>query len=73
MNQEIYEELLFARTLITDTKGESIFHVLKDNISSYRWSTCHGWSLSWIYKLFKIKCVRGVSNTLHHPSTTFSC
>ncbi|CAH1970114.1 unnamed protein product [Acanthoscelides obtectus] len=30
MNQEIYEELLFARSLITDTKGESIFHVLKD-------------------------------------------
>ncbi|CAH1995507.1 unnamed protein product [Acanthoscelides obtectus] len=30
MNQEIYEELLFARTLITDTKCESIFHVLKD-------------------------------------------
>ncbi|CAH1965785.1 unnamed protein product [Acanthoscelides obtectus] len=30
MNQEIYEELLFARTLITDTKGESIFHILKD-------------------------------------------
>ncbi|CAH1992129.1 unnamed protein product, partial [Acanthoscelides obtectus] len=30
MNQEIYEELLFARTLTTDTKGESIFHVLKD-------------------------------------------
>ncbi|CAH1971105.1 unnamed protein product [Acanthoscelides obtectus] len=30
MNQEIYEELLFARTLITDTKGELIFHVLKD-------------------------------------------
>ncbi|CAH1995431.1 unnamed protein product [Acanthoscelides obtectus] len=30
MNQEIYEELLFARTLITDTKGEPIFHVLKD-------------------------------------------
>ncbi|CAH1981595.1 unnamed protein product [Acanthoscelides obtectus] len=30
MNQEIYEELLFARTLITDTKGESVFHVLKD-------------------------------------------
>ncbi|CAH2001697.1 unnamed protein product [Acanthoscelides obtectus] len=83
MNQEIYEELLFARTLITDTKGESIFHVLKDyfiekaiplsniyNISSYRWSTCHGWTLSWIYKLFKTKCVRGVSNTLRHPSTT---
>ena len=49
MNQEIYEELLFARTLLTDTKGESIFYVLKDyfiekaitfikyNISSYRW------------------------------------
>ncbi|CAH1983840.1 unnamed protein product [Acanthoscelides obtectus] len=25
-----YIQLLFARTLITDTKGESIFHVLKD-------------------------------------------
>ncbi|CAH1957789.1 unnamed protein product [Acanthoscelides obtectus] len=33
MNQEIYEELLFARTLITDTKGESIFQVLKDYFS----------------------------------------
>lgn len=30
MDQEIYEELLFARTLTTDTKGESIFKVLKD-------------------------------------------
>ena len=30
MDQEIHEELLFARTLTTDTKGESIFHVLKD-------------------------------------------
>ena len=30
MNQKIYEKLLFARTVITDTKGESIFHVLKD-------------------------------------------
>ncbi|KAK4876588.1 hypothetical protein RN001_009094, partial [Aquatica leii] len=26
----IYEELVFVRTLTTDTKGESIFHVLKD-------------------------------------------
>jgi hypothetical protein len=30
MDQEIHEELLFARTLTTDTKGKSIFHVLKD-------------------------------------------
>jgi hypothetical protein len=30
MNQEIHEELLFARTLTTDTKGESIFNVLRD-------------------------------------------
>ena len=30
MDQEIHEELLFARTLTTDTKGESIFNVLKD-------------------------------------------
>nr|XP_047143076.1 protein ZBED8-like [Hydra vulgaris] len=83
MNQEIHEELLFARTLTTDTKGESIFNVLKDyfivkaialyHISSYRWSTCHAWTLSWIYKLFKTKCARGVSNTLHHPSATFGC
>ncbi|KAJ8948975.1 hypothetical protein NQ318_022999 [Aromia moschata] len=27
---EIHEELLFARTLTTDTKGESIFSVFKD-------------------------------------------
>ncbi|KAJ8946493.1 hypothetical protein NQ318_001768 [Aromia moschata] len=30
MDQEIHEELLFARTLTTDTKGESIFNVFKD-------------------------------------------
>lgn len=30
MDQEIHKELLFARTLTTDTKGESIFNVLKD-------------------------------------------
>ncbi|CAH2012366.1 unnamed protein product [Acanthoscelides obtectus] len=29
VERQIYEELLFARTLITDTKGVSIFHVLK--------------------------------------------
>lgn len=30
MNEEIHEELLFAKTLQTDTKGESIFNVLSD-------------------------------------------
>ncbi|KAJ8933142.1 hypothetical protein NQ318_006343 [Aromia moschata] len=30
MDQKIHEELLFARTLTTDTKGESIFNVFKD-------------------------------------------
>ncbi|XP_056636253.1 SCAN domain-containing protein 3-like [Diorhabda sublineata] len=30
MDQNIHEELLFARTLVTDNKGESIFHVLRD-------------------------------------------
>ena len=30
MDQEIHEKLLFARTLTIDTKGESIFYVLKD-------------------------------------------
>jgi len=30
MDQEIHEELLFARALKTDTKGESIFNVLRD-------------------------------------------
>ncbi|KAF2897575.1 hypothetical protein ILUMI_08601 [Ignelater luminosus] len=29
-DQEIHEELLFARTLTTDTKGESIHNVLKE-------------------------------------------
>ncbi|KAJ8959617.1 hypothetical protein NQ318_021803 [Aromia moschata] len=30
MDQEIHEELLFARTLTTDIKGESIFNIFKD-------------------------------------------
>ncbi|KAJ8940745.1 hypothetical protein NQ318_005496 [Aromia moschata] len=30
MDQKIHEELLFARTLTTDAKGESIFNVFKD-------------------------------------------
>ncbi|GBP00788.1 hypothetical protein EVAR_71434_1 [Eumeta japonica] len=30
MGKEIHEELLFAKTLKTDTKGESIFYVLND-------------------------------------------
>lgn len=30
MDEEIHEELLFAKTLETDTKGESIFNVLSD-------------------------------------------
>ncbi|KAJ8897021.1 hypothetical protein PR048_002367 [Dryococelus australis] len=30
MDQEIHEELLFARTLTTGSKGESIFDVLRD-------------------------------------------
>ncbi|KAJ8941171.1 hypothetical protein NQ318_010875, partial [Aromia moschata] len=51
---EMHEELLFARTLTTDTKDESIFNVFKDlvlhgksdpfikyNISSFGWGTCH--------------------------------
>ncbi|CAH2010712.1 unnamed protein product [Acanthoscelides obtectus] len=82
---EIYEELLFARTLITDTKGESIFHVLKDyfiekaiplsNIISV--ATDGAPAMVGRYRGFisylKQKCVRGVSHTLRHPSTTFSC
>ena len=74
MNQKIYEKLLFASTVITDTKGESIFHVLKDffiekaislsNIISV--ATDGAPAMVGRYKLFKTKCVRGVSNT-------FSC
>lgn len=30
MDKKIHEELLFARTLITDTRGESMFNVLKN-------------------------------------------
>ncbi|GFY01500.1 SCAN domain-containing protein 3 [Trichonephila clavipes] len=30
MDQEHHEEMLFARTLTTDTKGESIYNVLKE-------------------------------------------
>ncbi|KAJ8933745.1 hypothetical protein NQ318_015594 [Aromia moschata] len=86
---KIHEELLFARTLTTDTKDESIFNVFKDyfmekaifikyNISSFGWGTCHGWALPWICKPLKTKYTRGVSNTVlvtqwRYPSTIFSC
>jgi hypothetical protein len=30
MNENMYEELLFARNLVADTKGETIFNVLQD-------------------------------------------
>ncbi|GFU74620.1 SCAN domain-containing protein 3 [Trichonephila clavipes] len=30
MDQEHHEEMLFARTLTTDTKGKSLFNVLKE-------------------------------------------
>ena len=84
MNQEIYEELLFARTLITDTKGESIFYVLKNyfiekaipllNIISVATDGAHAMVLRCrgFISYFKIKCVRGVSNTLLYLSKTFS-
>ncbi|KAH1028492.1 hypothetical protein HUJ05_001846 [Dendroctonus ponderosae] len=32
MDEEIHEELLFAKILKSDTKGESIFNVLKKSI-----------------------------------------
>jgi len=45
----------------------------KYNISSNRWSTCHGWALSWFSKSFKTVCTWAVCNSLCNPSTTFSC
>ncbi|GBO99588.1 SCAN domain-containing protein 3 [Eumeta japonica] len=36
MGEEIHEELLFAKTLKTDTKGESIFNVLSDFFNNIR-------------------------------------
>lgn len=33
MDQDIHEELLFARTLTTNTKGKTIFNVLKDDFT----------------------------------------
>ncbi|CAH1992310.1 unnamed protein product [Acanthoscelides obtectus] len=63
MNQEIYEELLFARTLIADTKGESMFHVLKDyfiekaiplsNIISVATDGAPAVSFTWVKKQVK--------------------
>ncbi|GFX29171.1 SCAN domain-containing protein 3 [Trichonephila clavipes] len=35
MDQEHHEEMLFARTLTTDTKGESIFNVLKEFLIAF--------------------------------------
>ncbi|KAF2886154.1 hypothetical protein ILUMI_20019 [Ignelater luminosus] len=75
MNQEIHKELLFARALTTDTKGESIFNALKNyfmekaiplsNIISV--ATDGAPAMFGRYRGFKTKCTGGVSNTLRHP------
>ncbi|GFS97807.1 protein ZBED8 [Trichonephila clavipes] len=85
MDQEHHEEMLFARTLTTDTKGESIFNVLKEyfiensiplsNIISV--ATDGAPAMVGCYRGFighlKQNVPGGVSNTLRHPSTAFGC
>lgn len=59
---KIIQYMLFARTLMADTKGEYIFNTVKDyfkekNIPHYicchRWSVCNGGSLSSVHCLYK--------------------
>ncbi|GFV78512.1 SCAN domain-containing protein 3 [Trichonephila clavipes] len=85
MDQEHQEEMLFAKTLPTNTKGESIFNVLKEyfvensiplsNIISV--ATDGALAMVGRYHGFignlKQNVLGDVSNTLRHPSTTFSC
>lgn len=61
------EELLFAKTLKMDTKGETIFQTLEDFLAqkkiilveyfgcSYGWSPSHGWSVQRSHCLHKKK------------------
>ncbi|GFY21949.1 zinc finger MYM-type protein 6 [Trichonephila clavipes] len=48
MDQEHHEEMLFARTLTTDTKDESIFNVLKEYFieNSILLSNIHCWTIA---------------------------
>ena len=81
MDQEINKELLFARTLTIDTKGESIFNVLSNyfiekaiplsNIISA--ATDGALAMIGRYHGFISLRKQSVSYTLRCPSTTFSC
>ena len=71
------QELLFARLLETDTKGESVYQAVeekkhstyKHHLMCYRWHSVHGWSPLWVSKLFEKSC----SESPHSdPSTTLS-
>ncbi|GBP17547.1 Zinc finger BED domain-containing protein 5 [Eumeta japonica] len=58
MGEEIHKDLLFAKTLKTETKGEPIFNILSDffkreidfihkrYFGDNRWSSCHGRAIS---------------------------
>ncbi|GFS97222.1 SCAN domain-containing protein 3 [Trichonephila clavipes] len=85
MDQEHHEEMFFARTLTTDSKGESIFNVLKENFIENSITLSNiiplatdgapamvGRCSGFIghSKLYGGVCV---SNILRHPSTTYSC
>ena len=78
------QELLFARLLETDTKGESVYRAVeeyfqkkkhstyKHHLMCYRWRPVHGWSPPWISKLFEKICSESPHSSLCDPSTTLS-
>ena len=78
------QELLFARRLETDTKGESVYRTLEyyfqkkkhstyeQHLMCYRWRPIHGWSPRWISKLFEKSFSESPHISLCDPSTKLS-
>ena len=74
------QELLFARLLETDTKGETVYRAVEDYLQKKKHSTykhhlmapVHDWSPPWISKLFEKICSEGPHSLLCDPSTTLS-
>ncbi|GFW88066.1 protein ZBED8 [Trichonephila clavipes] len=85
MDQKHHKEMFFARTLKTDSKGKSIFNILKENFIKNSIPLSNIISVPTDGAPAMVGCCRGfighlkqnvpgdVSNMLRHPSTTYSC
>ena len=72
------QELLFARLLETDTKGESVYRAVEDYFQKKAFhlqTSSHVLQMAprpWIFNLFEKSCSKSPHSSLCDPSTTLS-